>query len=331
MKRILFLHTGGTLGMTGTLPAPMQTDGLASKLHSFIPELETIADIDFQMVCNQDSSDLQPEQMLNFARRISESWYDYDAFLIVHGTDTMAYSAAALSFLLGPINKPVIFTGSQRPIAKIRSDAKVNLVTACQIAVADRLVPEVTIFFGQQLLRGSRASKVRTVHLDAFESPNFPPLAKVGIDIEYSSRIREATGRPREPGALAEDIAVLRLTPGLSAKLATGLIEAGASGIVLEAYGVGNVPTQARSLEHFFEAAQAKDVPVVLTSQCAYGGVRPELYQGGRLAMENGAISAGDMIVEAAVMKLSVLLGRGSSRNDIGEAFKENWVGEITL
>ncbi len=329
-KKLLLMHTGGTLGMTGNRPTPLQPEAYASTVHRFVPELRTIADVDFEILFNLDSSDLQPEQVEQIAAHVHARYRDYDGFVIIHGTDTMAYSAAALAFLLRGLAKPVILTGSQRPLSEVRSDAKSNLIAACVLAAETVPIPEVAVFFGTVLLRGCRTTKVHTVHLDAFASPNCPPLAHVGLDVERGTHIRSPGAVLAPLGTLAHDIVAMRLLPGLDSKHLLGLLSQPVRGIVLEAFGLGNIPVRGRPIEPFLRAAAARNLPVVLTTQCLFGGVRPELYEGGRLALTTGAIAAGDMTVEAAAMKLAVLLGAEADVNTVRREFAVDWAGERT-
>jgi len=328
MKHLLLVHTGGTLGMVGGKPHPLRPDTLASTVHSFVPELGEIAAIDFEVFANVDSSELQPEHHENLAKYIFARYESYDGFVIIHGTDTMAYTASALSFLLRGLTKPIVITGSQRPISELRSDAKGNLTAACVLAAEAPAIPEVSIFFGTVLLRGCRATKIWTTHYDAFISPNCPPLANVGVSIERGAHIRRPGDGPTHPGRLGRSLFVVRMFPGLEPDLLRRLLDDGVSGIVIEAFGVGGVPVHERSLIPFLEAAAARNVPVILRTQCLYGPVDPSLYEGGSLAVRAGAIAAGDMTSEAALLKLSVLVGQGANVAQIREELTKDWAGE---
>lgn len=331
MKRLLLVHTGGTLGMTGFRPTPLKPEALASTVHGFVPELRRIADIDFEILFNIDSSDVQPEQVLALARFIHERYDRYDGFVVIHGTDAMVFSASVLSFLFRGLGKPVVFTGSQRPLAEIRSDAKPNLIAACVVASEEKPIPEVAIYFGTVLLRGCRARKLHTAHFDAFASPNCPPLATVGVEIERGAHVRAPGGGIAEPTPLSTGVVSFRLSPGLDPALPARLIDAGgAKGVVLEAFGSGNVPIHGRAFTPFFERARAANVPVVVTTQCLHGAVDMTIYEGGQAALAAGAIPAGDMTPEAAIAKLMVLLGRNATVDAIRTAFTEDWSGERT-
>lgn len=326
MKRLLLLHTGGTLGMTGNRPSPLKPEALASTLLQFVPELRTIADLDFEVLFNIDSSDLQPEQIVDLARFVQERYDRYDGFVVIHGTDSMVYTASALAFLFRGLSKPVVITGSQRPIGEIRSDAKPNLISACVVASLEDPIPEVSIFFGTVLLRGCRARKLHAAHFDAFASPNCPPLASLGVEIERGTHVRAKGPGIRPPGALSHEVFAFRLFPGIDPSFAARLLH-GAKGVVVEAFGLGNVPVHGRSFLPFLEEAGRRGVPVILTTQCVHGAVDPTLYEGGKRALDAGAIPAGDMTTEAALMKLAVLAGSGK---DVRAGFAEDWAGEKT-
>lgn len=330
MKRLLLVHTGGTLGMTGNRPTPLKPDALASTVHAFVPELRRIAELDFEVLFNLDSSDLQPEQIGEIASFIHARWSRYDGFVVIHGTDAMAHTASALSFLFRGLDKPVVITGSQRPIGEIRSDAKPNLIAACTLAADEHPICEVGIFFGTELLRGCRAKKLHTAHFDAFESPNCPPLASLGVEIERGAHARGPGPGIATPTPLSNELFAFRVFPGIDPSVPARLLESDVKGVVLEAFGSGNVATRGRSFAPFVHVASSRGVPVVVVTQCLHGAVDATLYEGGQQLLEAGAIPAGDMTVEAALAKLSVLLGRRTALADIRSAFAEDWAGERT-
>lgn len=304
-----------------------------------VPVLKKIADVDSKILYQVDSSDMQPEQWIELARLIHASLPRYDGVVVVHGTDTMAYTASALGFLLPDLDRPVILTGSQRPLDRIRSDARQNLIDAFQLATMR--IPEVGLAFASRLLRGCRATKVDAWGLDAFESPMCLPLAKLGIDIELGPHILPPRTRQRFDARLEPRVLAVRLFPGLDARLLIGALDSGVRGLVLKAFGAGNIPTTGRSLLPVIEKATTLDVPVVIVSQCNRAHVDLTRYAGGRAALDAGAIGAGDMTDEAALTKLMVVLGRfegGERRPDrprsrvsaARAAFAEVWAGEIT-
>jgi L-asparaginase len=330
--RLLLVHTGGTLMMRAGTGTPLKPDLYARDLLSELPVLAKVAEVDTRILYQLDSSDMQPEHWLELARTIHEALVNYDGVVVVHGTDTMAYTASALAFLLPDLDRPVILTGSQRPLDEIRSDARQNLIDAFQLATMS--IPEVGLAFASKLLRGCRATKLDAWGLDAFGSPGCAPLAKLGITIELGdhilpSRARAATFDDRlEPRVLA-----VRLFPGLNPRLLLGALGTGVRGLLLKAFGAGNLPTLERSLIPVLEKAGQLDVPVVIVSQCLHARVDLSQYAGGAAALSAGAIGAGDMTDEAALTKLMVTIGRAGSDGRVAaarQAFARAIVGEMT-
>lgn len=326
MKRIHLIHTGGTLGMARVSGALQPGPFLAALLEE-VPELRRLAEVDVEILLNLDSTDMDPTHWDLIASRVVERWPDYDGFVVIHGTDTMAYSAAALSFALRGLSKPVVFTGSQRPLQAIPSDSRANLVAAVDLARRD--VPEVTIFFGRQLLRGNRARKVSAERYDAFESPNYPPLGRVGLDVDLHPMLIR---RPTEPfrAVLGFDPAVAYLAcwPGASPHVIDRAVEAGARAIVLGAYGTGNVPGGEDGWPGAIARATERGVATLLVTQCGHGGVRPDLYAGGRAALAAGAVPGHDLTVEAALVKSMHLLARGLQGAELRRALGIDLAGE---
>ncbi|HEY2748034.1 MAG TPA: asparaginase, partial [Polyangia bacterium] len=244
MKRVLILHTGGTLGMSSRRPSALQPDTYAHEILSRVPELAALARVDTRILCNLDSSDVGPEEWSALADEIAAARAEHDGVVVIHGTDTMAYTASALSFALGGLDKPVVLTGSQRPLGEIRSDARRNLVDAVDLATRD--LPEVGVCFDGQLLRGNRATKGDAWSYSAFASPNCPPLARLGLDVEIGAHVR----RPQQPFAVDARfdprVAVCYVTPAmppaLLERVGAGEGDGGIRGVVLAAFGVGNVP-----------------------------------------------------------------------------------------
>ncbi|HZO12560.1 MAG TPA: asparaginase, partial [Polyangiaceae bacterium] len=277
-----------------------------------------------------DSSDMQPEHWIELARTIHEELPAYDGAVVVHGTDTMAYTASALSFLLPDLDRPVILTGSQRPLDEIRSDARENLIDAFQLATMP--IPEVGLAFASKLLRGCRTTKLDAWGLDAFDSPGCPPLAKLGLTVELGAHVLAPRTRMAFDDRLEPRVLALRLFPGLNPGLLLGALDAGVRGFVFKAFGAGNLPTIERSLIPVVDKATQLDVPVVIVSQCLHAYVDLSRYQGGAAALAAGAIGAGDMTDEAALTKLMVTLGReGGTRVDAARrAFAHIAVGEMT-
>lgn len=262
-----------------------------------------------------DSSDMQPENWQHIADDIKAHYDAFDGFVILHGTDTMAYTASALSFLLENLAKPVILTGSQIPLVEVRSDARENLITSLLLA-ANEPIPEVCLYLNGRLLRGNRSKKVNSRGFNAFDSPNFPPLATVGIDINVRrDLLQQASGRPLEVPRLRDvQVAALRLFPGITAPILNNFLSTPVQGLVLETYGAGNAPMNAALLQVLKDACD-RGVVVVNCSQCLRGRVDMRSYETGQQLESIGVVSGLDMTAEAALGKLMVLL---STCEDVG-------------
>lgn len=333
--RLLLVHTGGTLMMRGGDTAPLAPDVYTRDLVSELPVLRKIAEIETRILYNLDSSDLQPHHWVEMARVVHDAFFGsgprYDGAVIVHGTDTMAYSASALAFLLPGLDRPVILTGSQAPLLDVRTDARANLVDACHLATMP--VAEVAIAFDSRLLRGCRATKLDAWGMTAFGSPTCPPLAELGIGVVLAPHVLP----PREPAPfdprIETRVFLLRTFPGLDPSLVSAILAQDIRGLVIEAFGAGNVPRLENSLVPAIDAATAKGVPVVIVSQSPRGAVDLYRYEGGAAAARAGAISAGDMTSEAALTKLMIELGRAGGAWDVvarvREAFARGSLGEM--
>jgi L-asparaginase len=300
MKRVLLLHTGGTLGMTGE---PLEPNAYSQALTDAVPELNELAEIDTEIVFNLDSSDIGPEHWTTLTDKIAEHYDDYDGFVIVHGTDTMAYSASALAYSLAGLDKPVVLTGAQRPLAALRTDARRNLADAVELATCD--IPEVGICFDGLLLRGCCSTKSNARDYRAFDSPGISPLARLGVDIDVADHVLHRH-EPFAPDARFDNhVLAVHMTPGFNPRLFELMLEAEdhPHGIVLAAFGAGTVPTAKRSLAPTVEKAVGLGIEVLVITQ-AYGLVDLSLYQNSRKLAEVGAVSGGRMTVEAAVPKL---------------------------
>ncbi len=285
----------------------------------------------------QDSSNIDPAVWVKMAELIEDNYEQFDGFVVLHGTDTMAYTASALSFMLENISKPVILTGSQLPIGLLRTDGRENLITAIEIAAAienDRsAVPEVCIYFDNKLTRGNRTTKMSAEHFDAFYSPNYPPLAEVGLHIKYFSNLISYHGinqKLKLHKAFDNNVAILKLYPGINRKLVQSIIRTeGLRGLIIETFGSGNAPTYQwflDDLKHFIENGGI----ILNVTQCHGGSVEMGLYETSRQMLAAGVISGKDITSEASVTKLMHLLGRFSSRNKVAEALKISLAGEIS-
>jgi len=309
VAKVLLLHTGGTLGMVGT---PLVPDAYGSRLLDAVPELLQLADIDIHIVCNLDSSDLGPPQWVDLASTIAGCHETYDGFVIVHGTDTMAYTAAALSYALEGLGKPVVFTGAQRPLSALRSDARRNLVDAVEVATAE--LPEVTICFDGLLLRGCRALKNDARSYRAFASPGVPPLAKMGIDVDMSRLIRQPARPFASHPVFDPRVDVVYMTPGMRPDAVLRRTEDPAlRGLILAAFGVGTVPSQVRAIAPQLGAAVERGLEVIVVTQRG-GKVDLMAYESSAGLAAAGCLAGGTMHVEAAVPKLMHALARFDDR-----------------
>jgi len=325
MSPILLIHTGGTLGMAPSgEPFSLAPGPSLDLILEQVPELRQLADLRLVVAFNQDSSTNEPEDILHLARLIRAESTGCDGVVLVHGTDTMAFTASMLGFLLADLGKPVVLTGSQRPLASSPSVARSNLVDA--VTLATKGVAEVGICFGDHWYRGVATDKLSVHRYEAFDTPNLPPLAELGLHVH----IHPHAGRfeCRVPAGIGEafqsDLAVYAPFPGMP----WALPPAGTRGVILQAYGAGNLPMGRSDLQGLFSHCWAKDIPVVITSQCPWGGVDLETYELGRLAAETGAISGGLHTRWAAVAKLGLVLGADGGMVEVREAFGISWAGE---
>lgn len=284
-----------------------------------------------------DSSNMSPEHWVEIARVIRNRYEEYDGFVVLHGSDTMSYTASALSFMLENLNKPVILTGSQLPLGMIRSDGRENFITAIEIAAAHiddtPVVPEVAIYFENQLMRGNRTIKYNAENFEAFRSPNYPLLADVGVYIKYNhARIMKPNFKKlRLHEKLNTGIAVLKLFPGISEKLISSILESkGLKGIVLETYGSGNAPTRPDFLQLLKESIQ-KGLMVLNVTQCQGGAVEMEKYQTGMALKEIGVLSGGDITTEAAITKMMHVFGNFNDPSVIRNKITASLRGEVSI
>ncbi len=336
---ILIIYTGGTIGMvndpvTGTL-VPMDfkhISGQVPELRRFGFNLESVT---FDPVI--DSSDVSPEIWIKIADMISDNYDHFDGFVVLHGTDTMAYSASALSFMLAGLEKPVIFTGAQLPIGVLRTDGKENFITAIEIAAAREnglpLVPEVCIYFENKLLRGNRTIKFSAEHFNAFSSPNLPPLAEAGLQIRYNRNlIRYPTvRRPLAVSAKFDTgVAVLRLFPGISQDVVKAVIRSkGLHGLILETYGTGNAPTLDWFLDEIRSFISGGGI-VLNVTQCQAGSVEMGLYETSAGLRAAGVISGKDITAEAAITKMMILLGSSLPKGKVETLLSKSLSGEMS-
>lgn len=310
-----------------------------SQIHEEVPELGKfnvrIESYTFDPLI--DSSDVEPGLWVALAELIQERYDDYDGFVVLHGTDTMAYSASTLSFMLKNLSKPVIFTGSQLPIGTPRTDGKENLISSVEIAAAKgpdgrAMVPEVAIFFGAKLLRGNRATKISSDSFDAFDSPDCPPLAVAGIDIRYNPSVilTPSPGPLKVQTHLDTRVSILRLHPGITPQVARNIACGEETrAVILETYGSGNAPSKPWLMDIIREAVTMGKILVNIT-QCKKGRVNMDLYATGRSLKDEGVVSGYDLTVEAALGKLFILMGLSEDNMWVKSRLAEDLRGEIS-
>ncbi|MEG1616246.1 MAG: asparaginase [Bacteroidales bacterium] len=337
---VLLIYTGGTIGMienpdTGTL----ESFNFHHLLDN-VPELKrlgsTISTIQFDPPI--DSSDMDPEKWIDLVKIIADNYNYFDGFVILHGTDTMAYTASAMSFMLENLDKPVILTGSQLPIGVLRTDGKENLITAIEIASAKEngkpVVPEVCILFENFLMRGNRTRKINAENFNAFRSQNYPPLARVGIHIKYDTNLvlHNDTNRPLRPHYMMDpNVVVLKVFPGITPQTVNAILNIpDLKGVVLETFGSGNAMTKQWFLNALKHAVE-RGIVIVNVTQCMGGAVQMDLYETGNKLSSVGVISGNDMTTEAALAKLMFLFGHKLSVEEVKGNMNAVLVGEMTL
>jgi L-asparaginase len=336
-KRLLIINTGGTIGMkagpSGYRPA---AGFLGEQLQAF-PEMRGGQMPGFEIIEYDpllDSANFTPADWRRIAGDIAEKHDKYDAFLVLHGTDTMAYTASALPLMLPGLSRNVIVTGSQLPLCLRRTDARENLITA-MIVASEYDIPEVCVLFGSVLLRGCRSTKVSATSFDAFDSPNAPPLATIGTHIRvFADRIRypeSRQGGPLQVRSIAgSGVATLRLFPGFDPRILANVLQTPLRGLVLESYGAGNGPSDNQDFLQVLRDADQRGIVIVNISQCRHGEVSQTEYATGRAMHDAGVVSGRDMTVEAALTKLMFLFDHCDSVEQVKQQIGTNLVGEIT-
>ncbi len=335
---VLLIYTGGTIGMMQDVRSGELRPFDFKSLTKQIPEL-TKFDIELSSIAFKhpiDSSNMHPDVWVELATIIKNNYTSYDGFVILHGSDTMSFTASALSFMLENLNKPVVLTGSQLPIGIIRTDGKENLITAIEIAGSKLkgkpLVNEVCIYFEYKLYRGNRTFKYNSSHFDAFKSPNYPALAEAGVDISYN---KNALLKPTKKAlkihtALNNDIAVLKLFPGISKKITSVIINTpGIKAIILETFGAGNATTEDWFLSEINQAI-SKGIIILNITQCHEGKVIQGMYETSSALKKMGVISGADLTFESAITKLMFLLGQQLNQTQLKKLLQSNLRGELS-
>lgn len=339
-KSILILYTGGTIGMTRD---PKTGSLVPFDFCSIYDEFPMLRDLDFGIDFYSfetliDSSNMTPEFWCSLAHKIEENYEKYFGFVVLHGSDTMAYSASALSFMLENLAKPVVFTGSQLPMGMLRSDGRENIISAIEIAAAENehgcpMVPEVCIFFENQLLRGNRSTKQNAEHFNAFFSGNYPSLAEAGVRIKYN--MEHILPLPKENlivhTKLDSNVGVLKLFPGITPQLVKHSLQApGMRAVILETYGSGNAPTTAWFLEALKEAID-RGLIIYNVTQCKSGAVEMGRYETSRNLDAIGVVSGHDITTESALAKLMYLIGEGCPKEEMKKWLETSLRGEMTV
>ncbi|WP_076536457.1 asparaginase [Shewanella sp. UCD-KL21] len=333
-KRSIYVaYTGGTIGMRktddGFAPvAGFLTDCVKSMPEFYHEEMPTFVINEYSPLI--DSSNMAPPDWQRIANDIKANYHNYDGFVILHGTDTMAYTASALSFMLQGLSKPVIVTGSQIPLAQLRSDGQTNLLNSLYIA-ANYPVAEVCLFFNNKLFRGNRSTKAHADGFDAFASPNFPILLEAGIKINLrAGKITEPTTKPLEVINISpQPVGVITLYPGISTEIFNNILMQPVKALILLTFGVGNAP-QDKALLDTLKQADERGIVIVNLTQCFQGKVNMGGYATGNALAKAGVISGSDMTIEAALAKLHYLLSKNLTSNEVKIAMQQDLLGELT-
>jgi L-asparaginase len=335
----MIIYTGGTIGMV----KDYKTNALKAfdfdNLKRNIPELNLInCKIDTISFENPlDSSNIHPDDWVQIASIIEINYEKYDGFVVLHGSDTMSYTASAISFMFENLNKPIIFTGSQLPIGDLRTDAKENLITSIQIASSQvdekPIITEVCLYFEYKLYRANRTTKINAEHFEAFSSPNYPPLAESGVHLKFNN---DLLFKPQQEGDLIvrkklnNNIAILKMFPGITESLVKSFLDTkGLKGVILETYGSGNAPTKKWFVEALKNAIK-KGIYIVDVTQCVGGSVILGQYETSTQLQELGLISGFDITTESAVAKMMYLLGVELNDHKFEELFIKSLRGEMS-
>lgn len=307
----------------------LEPGNIEKSLDRYAPDIYKLANITVKIPFNLDSSDIGPGEWKILYNIIAGAMNSYDGFVIIHGTDTLVYTAAALSYLFPQLEKPIIMTGSQRPLSVLRTDARGNLIDSIELSTYD--IPEVSICFGNKLFRGNRTKKTSIERFQSFESPNFPPLATVGLHV--SINVQNYRKKKKDFGLAPifdREIYSIKIFPGLNPQPFFTIFEKSAKAIILEGLGSGNLPALSGEWMEFISHMKANNTLVFIASQSAHGKVNLQLYESGRQAESAGAVSLGDMTVEAGLVKLMLLSANLNDPEKIEELMQKSLVGELT-
>ncbi len=340
MGKVLMIYTGGTIGMLPSdraNPSSPLVPATWERLSGYLSALDTL---DMEPVMHPlpliDSSNMDPAYWIDIAGVIRDNYDAYEGFVILHGTDTMTYTATALSFLLENLGKPVVLTGSQIPVSEPRNDALQNLVTSLMLAAPSAsglpVVPEVCILFHDVLLRGNRARKLSASAYNGFASPNYGPLGRIGTHVELNAKlIRKMPCESLKVHETLEDkIVTIEIFPGIKADILRKIFDTGIRGVVLKTFGAGNAPTSREFLQAIEYGISERELAIVNVTQCDEGAVEMSRYEAGAGLLELGVVSGGDMTPEAALVKMQFLLSKGNDLETVKRLMQQNLRGELS-